>query len=405
MFFRTPEQSDQARQVSKYSPRNIPQKSQVQILDFWLLSAKIYILRNNKILQMTNQKLTFTAITPTISTIAGVSVHPSNNSSKISAITEITDGELFQLCKTYGKNALLWRRKFIGLLPEVNRRQLYERKGFSSIFEFAARLAGVSREQVKLALNLENRFGDKPILKEALVSGEISINKLAKIASIATIENQECLVEQAKLLPCRTLETLVRDEKLLMAPTVEDNGMILFQNNDIKTGNQNGFLERENEPKSLHVNSNLQHCSGLVKSGKIDTVNSPELKLSDAVTERLQELQRRGIDVNQLLMEFLDKRAEEIEQEKEEIAEELNQSDSRKSKYIKVKIRKIIHREHGTKCSMPTCDKPAVELHHTLRFSLYQSHDPRYIAPLCHDHHLIAHSIDRRFREKRAESG
>lgn len=29
--------------------------------------------------------------------------------------------------------------KFIGLLPEVYRRKLYEKKGFSSIFEFGAR--------------------------------------------------------------------------------------------------------------------------------------------------------------------------------------------------------------------------------------------------------------------------
>lgn len=352
---------------------------------------------------MTSQKTTSTAITPTISTIADVGVHPLNNSSKISTITEISDLELFRLCKTYGKNALLWRRKFIGLLPEINRRQLYERKGFSSIFEFAARLAGVSREQVKLALNLENRFSDKQILKEALVSGEVSINKLAKIASIATTENQEYLVEQAKLLPCRALETLVRDEKLLMAnammtqPPIGDGGMILFQN---------GSFEPKNEQKSLHVNSNPQYCSDLVKSEKMDTVNNLELQLSDTVTERLEELQRRGIDVNQLLMEFLDKREEEIEQEKEEIANELGPPNRQhKSRYIKVKIRKVIRREHGTKCSVPTCDKPAIELHHTLRFALHQSHDPRYIAPLCHDHHLIAHSIDRRFQEKRAESG
>lgn len=40
----------------------------------------------------------------------------------------ISDKELYALCKKYGENALQWRRKFIGLLPEVNRRRLYEKK-------------------------------------------------------------------------------------------------------------------------------------------------------------------------------------------------------------------------------------------------------------------------------------
>ena len=37
--------------------------------------------------------------------------------------------KLYQLCKTFGARTLLWRQKFIGLLPEVNRRKLYEKKG------------------------------------------------------------------------------------------------------------------------------------------------------------------------------------------------------------------------------------------------------------------------------------
>ncbi|MBI5753601.1 hypothetical protein HZA40_00465, partial [Candidatus Peregrinibacteria bacterium] len=73
-------------------------------------------------------------------------------------LCNLTDQNLYQLCKNYGQQALHWRQKFIGLLPEVNRRKLYEKKGFGSIFEFAKKLAGLSEEQVKLTLNLEKRF-------------------------------------------------------------------------------------------------------------------------------------------------------------------------------------------------------------------------------------------------------
>ncbi|MBI4994924.1 hypothetical protein HZC21_04765, partial [Candidatus Peregrinibacteria bacterium] len=99
---------------------------------------------------------------------------------------KLTDEKLYELCKKYGMAARLWRQKFIGLLPEVNRRRLYERKGFSSIFEFAAKLCGLSKEQVYLTLNLEKRFEDKPVLKRMLENGEASINKLTRIVSIAT---------------------------------------------------------------------------------------------------------------------------------------------------------------------------------------------------------------------------
>lgn len=64
-------------------------------------------------------------------------------------ITQLTDQELYRKAKLYGKNALLWRRKFMGLLPEVERRRLYEKKGFGSVFEFSFKLAGLSEEQVR----------------------------------------------------------------------------------------------------------------------------------------------------------------------------------------------------------------------------------------------------------------
>ena len=124
-----------------------------------------------------------------------------------------TDKELYTLCKKYGENALHWRRKFIGLLPEVNRRRLYEKKGFGSVFEFAKKLCGLSEEQVRRVLNLEKKFNDKPGLHQALISGEVSINKLARIASVATPENEALWMEKAMQLLKSALETLVKDVK------------------------------------------------------------------------------------------------------------------------------------------------------------------------------------------------
>ena len=118
-----------------------------------------------------------------------------------SFISSLSDKELYRKCQYYGTAARAWRQKFIGLLPEVNRRRLYENKGFDTIFEFAFKLCGLSDKQVRLALNLRERVEDKPALKKMLENGEVSMNKLARVVSIATPENEEELAEKVKVLP------------------------------------------------------------------------------------------------------------------------------------------------------------------------------------------------------------
>ena len=278
----------------------------------------------------------------------------------------ITDEKLYELCKKFGASALLWRQKFIGLLPEVNRRRLYEKKGFSSIFEFAFKLCGLSAEQVRLTLNLERRFEDKPVLKKMLEDGEASINKLARVVSIATPENEEELAEKIKVLPTRALETFVRDEKYLQNP--------------------NGSQKLLSGDKSLHVQTCLSSRQTL------------NFEISDDVKEELNKLSSKGIDVNELLRNMLKQRKEKIEEEKEEIIETIQPTTSH---YIQIRIRKILKEEHGEKCSIATCNKPATTIHHTQRFSLSQNHNPRFLAPLCKEHHVIAHSVDFKYRRTR----
>ena len=293
---------------------------------------------------------------------------------------EMSDEKLFRLCKYYGEQARVWRQKFCGLLPEVNRRKLHERKGFGSIFEFAKKLAGLSEEQVRRVLNLERKFESTPVLKKMLVNGETSVNKLARIASIATPENQEILAEQVKLLSSRALETLARDER---TATIDEQ---------IATAgphNQNGFQEPYFGNKSVHVHTQMP-------------------QLDDDVKTRLNELQNKGIDINELLRKFLDAREEEIENEKQELSEkELERAEKARAerikptRYIAVKIRNIIQKEHGEKCSISGCNKQTAEIHHTQRFALSKNHDPRFLAPLCVEHHKIAHTIDLAYHEVR----
>jgi hypothetical protein len=270
----------------------------------------------------------------------------------------MNDEQLLRLCEKFGKRALLWRRKFIGLLPEVNRRRLYERRGCQSIFEFAAKLAGVSEAQVRRALNLSYEFRDKPALHELLVSGSVGLSKLARVASLATPKNESELAEKVRLRPQKALETLVRDERVYES--------------------ENGSIKPLFEAKFVRAHMTFE--------------------LSAEVVEELNRLQDQGQDVNAILLELLAQRKARIEQKKEALAAEVLPTDSR---YISVKVRRVLREEFGQKCSITTCSKPAEEIHHTQRFSIAHTHDPRYLAPLCRDHHQLAHAVDVKVQECR----
>ncbi len=273
-------------------------------------------------------------------------------------MNQFSDKQLYQLCKKYGTNALMWRRKFTGLLPEVNRRRLYEKRGFSSIFEFAKKLCGLSEKQVRLALNLNERFKDKPALKGLLTSGEVSVNKLTRVTSVATPEDEEFWAEKVQQLSKSALETFVKD---------------------VKNENQNGLYKPQIEVKSLPGQT---------------------LNLDSDVEEELLELQGKGVDVNELLREFLEKRRQEIAQEKEELVAEMGVVPA-KSRYIPVKIRRHLQKEHGDMCTIAGCRKSAREIHHTQRFALASNHNPKYLAPVCREHHAIAHAIDVKVQAKK----
>ncbi len=255
----------------------------------------------------------------------------------------MNDKELLVKAIYFGKSALEWKKKFTGLLPEIHKRELYKQKGCGSIFEFAAKFGGLSNDQVRLALKLEEKFTEMPKLHEALVNGEVSINKLARVVSIATPENDLELSEIVKNMSKSAVETFVRDEKFTGLP-------------------------------------------------------GQELSLNEEVRSRLVELQEKGIDINEIISAALNKREEEIAEEKGMPVEET------KSRYRSTKIEKLVAKEHGTKCSIPTCKKPSEVIHHTQTFAISHSHNPNYLAPLCKEHHEIAHAINLKVRAKRLKN-
>ncbi len=348
-------------------------------------------------------------------------------------INQLSDKDLYAMCKKWGAEALAARRKFAGLLPEVYRREResseqngrqnptpspaindnhhqqslvpinglrktwLEKRGYTCIYEFAARLAGMSRKQVDLVMSLDKRFAGTPVLHAALVEGEISANKLARVASIATVENQTELLRKTEILSSRALEIYVRELKM-------------------ENENQDGLNKTKNDQKVLHVHqfdsgndsshdtlfdtrtdtrTDARHDSSHDTPPDADILAafSPQLK------QKIRELKAKGIDVNSLFMEFLQKREHEISEKMDELGREQLQERGEKnligkpsSRHVPAIIKRIVTAKYGNVCAAEGCGKPAAHLHHERRFSAFGSHDPRYLRPLCKAHHELMHA-------------
>ena len=291
--------------------------------------------------------------------------------------------QLHQQFSEYGKNAREWLRKCALLLPEIAAKQVWRRKGFSSIYEYAAKLAGMSRSSVDDALWILEKIADKPALKQ--VAEERGINCVRPVATIATPETAQFWADKVQAMSKHTLATYVHDYRLESRPG----------------------------PESKPVKVNIS------------------LKLNPDLAKRLEKLKTAG-DIEALMERFLD----QMENEAEEQAHGLpNQSvslpaDNKKfiakvkvatnkkltstpatkpqpvftsSRYIPAAIRHyVINKYHGC-CAYQTCKHPYKILHHTQRFALEQVHDPDRLMPLCKQHERIIHQGLIKNEEKQPE--
>ena len=259
----------------------------------------------------------------------------------------LSDKDLYALCKEYGQKARFWRRRFAGLLPEVERRGLYRRRGCGSIYEFAAKLAGMSKESVDKVLQISRKLENKPQLKELLESGAQSWSKLEKVAYVATVQTDGEWAERLGTMSQASVEAFV-------------------QNSRLKTP-----LERGIQPEKY------AERSGALKKEEVRFDLSPEL------ARKFQQIAKRA-DFESIVSKII----QEIE--KREAAEK-PQSVATPSRHIPAAIEKFVRERTSDLCAFPCCAKKGTSLHHTQRWALENIHDPDRLHLLCTDHERLAH--------------
>lgn len=273
----------------------------------------------------------------------------------------LTDAALYALCKKYGLNAKQWLRKFAGLLPEVYRRQLYKHRSYGSIYEFAAKLAGMSETQVDKIIYIARKLEGKPALKSLLETGEIGWSKIEKVAYIATPETDKFWVEKVRSLPAATLELYVQKER-----------------------------------KSPHMSETQP-----AKWKHISFPISPELKyLLKKTQQELEKEKSQKMSINEVLLIVLknyktpsyNKAAQKVIQICPTCVQKCEKEKMEARRPIPTAVQNLVRIRQDHRCAFPRCNQPGRIFHHTRRFALVPNHDPAFIVYLCTAHERLAHT-------------
>lgn len=247
----------------------------------------------------------------------------------------MTDEELYKKCQEYGGNARMWSRKFAALLPEVEKRRLYLKHGFYSIYEFAAKLSGMGRSTVDEVLRIYKKVEDKPLLKAEIEKQ--GWGKVRAVVRLLPIESEDVLVNLVRTLPKSALEQTVRDVKF--PPGWELN--------------------------TVTVSFVINH--------------ETDFKLRK-FQRKLEKERKEPVTFGETLKILLEKAEEPV------VTHKPYKSRPSVSRNIPAKIKHKL----SEKCQFQNCNNPSTVHHHPDRWAL--THNHKRIVPLCNEHHQIAHA-------------
>ncbi len=238
----------------------------------------------------------------------------------------LSDADLLKRCQQLGSISVKSRRMFIGLLPLIARRNIYDVKKFSSIFHFALIVGGVSYDVASEVLRLDAQLIDLPHLRRALYRGEIGWSKIRAVLSLVTSGNEETWLELLKNLSRSALIVYTRDlrkqqqeqlpniickenEKIALSPIGIENQEIKaedFAGEITRLENQNAmsqidnFISGSHQPMSQKFNK--LSTSREIMSFHVNSLLAAKLRLfRQKLEKRLKKLTTWEDVLNELL--------------------------------------------------------------------------------------------------------
>lgn len=328
------------------------------------------------------------------------------------------DKDLFEYCRSTGLKTRMWKNRFLAALPEVEKRRLYKKRGFCSIYEFAAKLAGVSRNVVDECMRIDKKLTNKPKLK-ALIS-ENGLNKVRIVAGIAREETQDFWVEKVKLMTKSTLETYIKELRkshpgMVVDPTSniaqEEGQNSLFNDENVISQQKDvSMLDMDSEPACGMAPDSIpkSNCERSAFTIRIDSETELELR---KFKQKIEKERHEVVDWNTVMKEMVKKAntnsrgsshrsrstRSAVRDARPEapncVGRQTELRTAKKSKaggrYVPAALKRQITEKYSGGCAFPGCNNPATVLHHPKRFSLQKNHDN--LKPLCEKHHELAH--------------
>lgn len=294
-------------------------------------------------------------------------------------------------------------RKFEGTLPEVNSRRFYKRRGYTSIYEFAKKLAAMSEEKVNKILRLWNRLESLPKLQKLFEEGEVGYSKLAAVAYIVTSENEKEWIDKIKTMSRYALEAYIHEiRKNEQNYRVENVPGDTFQPVKFTNDSQGSQLQisqlQLSQTEALFTISQAVQASDSVEPDQASQISiSPSdfvninFKISRdeefqlrLIKQKLEKQSGETLSLGQVLKELI-----KYYQGGEKTINKIGEI----KRYVPLEIRRLVLERQQHKCAYPGCNYPGAELHHTSPFALTKSHDPNKLIYLCKKHHNMIHEL------------
>lgn len=298
------------------------------------------------------------------------------------------DLAVFKDFQFFGGKAKKWMQKCILLLLRVEERRIWEKKGFLSIYEFAAKLSGMSRNKVNEGLRILRKIEELPEMKKVMEKRGIWAVK--PVLRVVNMENQKFWAEKAMTMNQKTLATYVRDferttEKEAQSKSGENIKMEAYFGRGAAVNRTDLAADKPICLQEMFTES--AQIAGPKSSSKKITAH---IKLDPAVFAELENLKGTQ-DWNALMLELLEARRELVQRKQEELEAVKPEKVQTSSPYIPMKIQRYVRARARGKCESPGCTRVGEHFHHTYRFALRKEHDPDKIRLLCEGHHSIAH--------------
>ncbi len=283
---------------------------------------------------------------------------------------KISDRELYKICQECGGNARKWMKEFAYYLPEVAKRSLHRRKGFESIYQFAAQVAGMNFEVCKSVLQLGEKFENMPLLWEQIRMHGWS--KLRVVASVVTPETEAIWIKNMNRCTKAGLEKIVKKFKSVPEKKCKDGVVRLSKGNT-----QMGISLGENVP----CGDRADFDDRTMLKFKVDDETEFQFK---KFKYELEKKNGRAMTMGEVLKKLLD--GVETVQPKPRKTRKI----IKVTRQMRVAEKREIEEKQNDRCFVEDCNELATEFHHSKRYALSRSHDG--VVKLCRCHHQLAHA-------------